>query len=183
MKYIIVSDIFGKTPALALFAQSLSANNDYTIVDPYQNENIHFSNEAQAYQYFSEHVGFEKYYQQLCESLFSMTEPFRLIGFSVGAAICWRYSAENNSCYLMKSDLFYGSQIRNMLTLEPLSPVNLILPQSEAHFSIADLTQTLEIKKHIKIEQTEYLHGFMNVLSKNYHQQAYLHYLHYLSDV
>jgi dienelactone hydrolase len=177
MKTIIVSDIFGRTPALEVFAQSISLKGDFSIVDPYQGKNVQFANEADAYEYFSQQVGIENYYQQLNDYLVSIKLPFKLVGFSVGAAVCWQYCSKDNSCYLMRSDLFYGSQIRNMQTLEPQSPVNLILPKSEAHFSIDDHIQALTGKRQITISKTEYFHGFMNPLSKNYHQQAYQNYL------
>ncbi|MDG1751215.1 MAG: dienelactone hydrolase family protein [Thalassotalea sp.] len=177
MKTIIVTDIFGKTPALEMFAESISLKGGFSIVDPYQGKNVQFANEANAYEYFSQHIGIKKYYQKLEKYLLSINKPYRLVGFSVGAAVCWQYCAKNNSCYLMKSDLFYGSQIRNMQTLEPQSPVNLIMPKSEPHFSIDDHIQALTGKKQVTISKTEYLHGFMNPLSKNYHQQAYQNYL------
>lgn len=180
MRYIIASDIFGKTPALALLAQSIRANNNFTIITPYQN-GLYFTDEAQAYEYFSQQVGIENYYQQLSGYLKTIKQPFRLIGFSAGAAVCWQHIAKNNAEYLLQSDLFYGSQIRNMQSLVPLSPVNLILPKSEPHFSIDDHIQALTGKKHTSIEHSEYLHGFMNQLSKNYHQQAYAHYVNVLS--
>jgi dienelactone hydrolase len=182
MKYIIVSDIFGITPALELLAQSICTKGDFALVTPYQKESVQFSNEADAYEYFCEHVGIDKYYQQLYEYILSINKPFRLIGFSVGAAVCWQYSAKNNSSYLKRSDLFYGSQIRNMQTLEPFNPVNLIMPKSEPHFSINEHIQKIKGKKHVKIEKCEYLHGFMNKLSKNFNLQAYQHYLNFLSN-
>lgn len=182
MKYIIVSDIFGKTPALALLAQSISAKNNFTIITPYQNGD-NFTDEAQAYEYFVKHVGIESYSLKLDEKLLKIKQPFRLIGFSVGAAVCWQHIAKHNTEYLLQSDLFYGSQIRNMQSLEPLSPVNLIMPKSEPHFSINEHIHALKDKKNTTIEHSEYLHGFMNHLSKNYHQQAYDHYVSVLSNV
>jgi dienelactone hydrolase len=182
MKYIVVSDIFGETPALMSLAQSICPSGDFSIVSPYQKQNMQFSNEADAYEYFSQHIGIKKYYQRLERYLLSIKKPFRLVGFSVGATVCWQYSAKGKSYYLRKSDLFYGSQIRNMQTLEPLSPVNLIMPKSEPHFSIDDHVQALIGKKHTTIKQCEYLHGFMNPLSKNYHQQTYEYFLNVLSN-
>lgn len=181
MKYIIVSDIFGKTPALALLSESICTIGDAHIVTPYGNNDYYFLNESEAYEYFTQHVGIERYYKELNEHLLSIKQPFRLIGFSVGAAVCWQYIAKNNSENVIQSDLFYGSQIRNMQSLEPKSPVNLIMPKSEDHFSVNDLIEVLMVKKHTSIDHTKYLHGFMNPLSKHYCQQAYDYYVNVLS--
>lgn len=182
MQYIVVSDIFGKTPELEGFAESVSYKGGFQIVSPYKKENLQFSNELEAYSYFSENVGIDVYFKQLCSYILSINIPFRLIGFSVGASVCWKYIANTTNENLIKTDLFYGSQIRNFINLEPLTPVNLIMPKSELHFSIDSLIQRLQNKQNVSIDTTQYFHGFMNELSENYCERAYQQYVTILSS-
>lgn len=182
MKYIVVSDIFGKTLELERFAKKVSYNNDFHIISPYISENPQFSNEGEAYSYFSENVGLDAYFKQLHKYALSINVPFRLIGFSIGASICWKYIANNTNKNLNKTDLFYGSQIRNMENLEPKTPVKLIMPKFESHFSVEEHTQALKNKLNVTIENTQSLHGFMNKLSQNYCERAYHQYVNVLSS-
>ena len=179
MKYLIVSDIFGRTSALEKFAQSVKGLAACQIISPY--DNIQFSSETEAYCYFNQNVGLESYYQALKARIKEIKQPFKLIGFSVGASICWQYIASCTNPYLVKSELFYGSQIRNMHMLSPLSPVRLILPKFEPHFSIDEHILALKEKSDISIERSECLHGFMNQLSTNFDFKAYQYYVSVLS--
>mgnify|MGYP000412717525 FL=1 len=54
MNLVLVSDIFGKTPALVTLAKKLNAN---MIVDPYSGVDMAFNSEQQAYEYFIQHSG------------------------------------------------------------------------------------------------------------------------------
>jgi len=58
MNIILVSDIFGKTPALIQLAEAIGAT---AIIDPYDGVDMGFEDESKAYAYFVEQVGFEQY--------------------------------------------------------------------------------------------------------------------------
>ena len=61
MTLIVVLDIFGNTAALRLFTSPISPfYKELTVVEPYGDENIHFNNEANAYQHFQQICGIEK---------------------------------------------------------------------------------------------------------------------------
>jgi len=93
MKYIFVSDIFGKTIELTKLCQLICHKNAYQIIAPYPQE-LTFKLEQQAYQYFIKKVGLEEYFNHLSEQIAIIEEPFTLIGFSIRASVCWQYLAQ-----------------------------------------------------------------------------------------
>lgn len=128
MNIVLVSDVFGKTPALEKLGEEL---NTTVIVDPYDGINMDFRNEAEAYSYFINKVGFDKYLSKLLEVTRSISSDTTLIGFSIGASVIWNLSAnplvKNISCGIC----YYGSQIRNFKEVNPLFDVELIFPKME----------------------------------------------------
>jgi len=178
MTVILVTDIFGKTPALVTLAKELNAT---FIIDPYNGVDMDFNNEADAYAYFSKEVGFDGYFDQLAKAVTSPIPadnassyaPITFIGFSVGAAVIWRLSAIMNSDSVKNAFLFYGSQIRNFTEIEPKFDVNVIFPKKESHFDVLALQARIAQKTKVKLVKTNYLHGFMNRHSSNYDHTAY----------
>ncbi len=173
MKRIIVSDIFGKTPALIALAELLNAD---MIIEPYHNNNKVFDDESQAYQYFSENIGLDSYAAQLANKIANVKEDVVLIGFSVGAAAIWQLSdiiANNIASNVKAAFCFYGGQIRHSTEISLQFDVTLIFPESEPHFNVSALIQLVSNKKHVNIKQVDYLHGFMNALSNNFNQRGY----------
>ena len=166
MRKLLISDIFGRTAALENMALELAGQVD--IFDPYEAENRHFKDEAQAYDYFSLHVGLDKYTLNLNHYLKNNVEPIELIGFSVGAAAIWRISNNTVLTHVKGAIGFYGSQIRNYTEITPLFPINLIFPKTESHFSVTELIADIVKKDQVSIEHTNFLHGFMNVHSNNF---------------
>jgi len=176
MLTILVADIFGNTSALQQLATQI-ADDNFLIIDPYAGKVIDFDNEQSAYDYFSNNVGLINYAQQLQEKLTIVNQPFNLIAFSVGGSATWL-----NSQWLIKSKVnrvvcFYAGQIRYHYEQQPSVNLELILPIYEAHFEINALKEKLSSKKNVTIEQSKYLHGFMNQLSVNYDLQGYQQYL------
>ncbi|MCK5097763.1 MAG: dienelactone hydrolase family protein, partial [Desulfobacteraceae bacterium] len=117
------------------------------------------------------------------QAISSESDQLLLIGFSVGACAIWLLSEHEVSQNISGAVCFYGSQIRNTTDLSPKFPVKIILPKKEEHFSIKDLSSKLELKQNVRIHKSRYLHGFMNVYSKNYNQTAYNHYLQWLCNM
>ncbi|TEW50229.1 hypothetical protein [Psychromonas algicola] len=175
MNVILVSDIFGKTPALIKLAEAIGAT---AIVDPYDGVNMEFEDESKAYAYFVEHVGFEQYFDILQGELQNQASPIDdmniLIGFSIGASAIWKLSDNPAITNVHSGICYYGSQIRNLTTVTPHFDIDLIFPEKEDHFDVLALQAELSQKKNVKITQTNYLHGFMNSHSDNYNQVAYL---------
>ena len=170
MNTILVADIFGLTPALIKLSHTLKAE---TIVDPYQGQQLAFDNEADAYAYFIESVGFDVYLAELQRVVSLAPANSTLIGFSIGATILWRLSETVSASRVKRGIGFYGGQIRKFTDIKPQFDVELVFPKSEPHFSIDDLQSTLEKISRVKTLSTNYYHGFMNVYSTNYHESAY----------
>lgn len=171
IKLILVSDIWGLTPALSQLADELKASQ---VIDPYDSQFMAFDDEQQAYNYFNKHVGLEAYTEHLSRSIGVDDIASYVIGFSVGATALWKLSVNQQNIYAGFG--FYGSQIRHLTALTPSVPITLILPQSERHFDVNEMAANLIGKSHVVLHPTPYFHGFMNRLSVNYSEQAYEEY-------
>jgi len=181
MKYILVSDIFGRTKSLEKIASALPG--DVELVDPYNAKMIDFKNETDAYAYFASEVGLDKYAENLLKAIHSVSEHVTLIGFSVGASAIWKISNQKKLNNISNAACFYGSQIRHYPDIAPLFPVYLIFPASEQHFSVSELIAGLSAKNNLEIQQVSFLHGFMNTHSQNYDPAGYSQFMHLLSNV
>ncbi|WP_286272714.1 hypothetical protein [Thalassotalea hakodatensis] len=170
-KHIVLSDIFGRTGALEKFVDALPFSS--IIVDPYNGKKMTFADEQQAYQYFTEHVGLEGYTEKLHQVLLNTNYNVQLIGFSVGASIIWRISDRHYEGIIQNAFLFYGSQIRHSLDIEPTFAVNVICPIKERHFDITAFKLAITDKNKVNIIQSHYLHGFMNECSTNFDLEGY----------
>jgi dienelactone hydrolase len=174
MSIILVSDVFGTTPALLSLKNKLGAD---TIVDPYKGESLDFKSETEAYSYFIKTVGLDNYVSKLSKVLASLDGQITIIGFSIGASAIWRLSVINENNRIKQAFCFYGSQIRNFTQIAPCFEMNLVFPKSEDHFDVLKLIEKLEIKPHVKITQVEYSHGFMNYHSSNFNDVGYQDYI------
>jgi hypothetical protein len=170
MNIILVSDVFGKTPALVKLSEELNAN---VIVDPYDGINMDFKNEAEAYSYFIDKVGLDTYLSKLLEITTSISSVTSLIGFSIGASVIWRLSENSSAKNISRGVCYYGSQIRNFKEVNPLFEVELIFPKMETHFDVLQLQSELSKKQKVKTMKVDCLHGFMNFYSTNYNEVAY----------
>jgi len=177
MNIILVTDIFGKTPALIKLSEELKAK---VIVDPYGGVNMTFKDEEDAYAYFMENVGFEGYLSMLLKIMESLTSTSTLIGFSIGASIIWKLSETLAAKNVNRAVCYYGSQIRNFRKVNPQFEIELIFPKKECHFDVLELHNALSKKKNVKTSRVEYLHGFMNLHSANYNQAGYNEQLNWL---
>lgn len=179
MSIILVSDVFGKTPALMQLSEELNAK---VIVDPYNGKNMRFENEAEAYSYFIEQVGLDAYLDKLLEITKSVHSDSTLIGFSIGASAIWRLSEKISANFIKRAICFYGSQIRYFTEISPLFEIELVFPKSESHFDVLELQANLSKKHNVKTIKVNYLHGFMNYYSSNYNKLAYREYVNLLSS-
>lgn len=169
MKRILVTDVFGITTDLLELGNQLETK----VIDPYNGDALSFVDEAQAYSYFMKHVGIDNYLSILQKEISSIESDISLIGFSVGATVIWRLSANKIYNHIKQAYCFYGSQIRHYSDLDPLFKVNLIFPQKEAHFDVGNLNIKLNKKENVMSKQVDFLHGFMNHQSNNFNLQAY----------
>ncbi|MBB1440816.1 hypothetical protein H5202_19555 [Shewanella sp. SG41-4] len=178
MTLILVSDVFGITPALIEFGKIVNAE---IIADPYGGENLGFQSEAEAYSYFTEHVGLEAYHSIILELTLTAPLSSTLIGFSVGATVVWRLSGNSSVKNISRAICFYGSQIRKFRSVNPLFDVTLIFPVSEPHFDVVELQEELSSKRNVKIQKSNVYHGFMNAYSNNFNRAVYENHIEWLN--
>jgi len=174
MKLFLVTDIFGRTPALEAIGEELSHEVfDLEIVDPYEGTHHCFETEAAAYDHFMDLVGLKKYASILAETLPLFGPDIVLIGFSVGASAIWEVSDRSPFAHIKKAVCFYGSQIRQKTHLHPVFDIDLIFPKHEPHFDVDDLIRDLQRKDRITCTKSKGLHGFMNKLSTHFDPACY----------
>jgi dienelactone hydrolase len=170
MDIVIVSDIFGKTPALEVLAASLDGN--VFIIDPYDGINMQFVSESEAYDHFTQHVSLDSYQVLVSSFVNNLSDPVVVIGFSAGASAAWLASASFGQHVVCVYGV-YSSQIRHHLWVTPVVPTYLVFPKQEKHFNGNTVMNELKGKPNITLIHTAYLHGFMNKLSVNFNQQGY----------
>lgn len=166
-KLLILTDIFGKN----YFSKELLAFDEYSILDPYEEESILFEDEYEAYSKYIKVCGHEKYLQKAKE--FCLKENIEIvIGFSAGGSVAFRLS-DLNIPSLKKIISFYPSQIRNHLEINPKVEVNIVFAKKEESFDVKELFKILNNKEKLKIEISDFEHGFMNKKSKNFDKKAF----------
>jgi len=180
MSIILVSDVFGVTPALLAISEKLG---ECIIVDPYNGQMMAFQNEAEAYSFFVETIGLDNYLSRLVALVETIKQPTRLIGFSVGAAIIWRLSENEDNPLIKQATCFYGSQIRNFTEIMPNFAIKLVFPHSEPHFDVEELQRKLTNKDNVETIRVKYLHGFMNYHSSNYNKAGCSEHIDLLSSL
>ena len=181
MTWVVVSDIFGRTPALETLCRELPDKAE--IVDPYGGRFMDFENEADAYACFMATVGMKAYASILTRWLSRYASDVTLLGFSVGASAIWQLSGNPLPASVDRAVCFYGSQIRHSTDIAPRFPIDIILPEHEEHFSVRDLSETLSHKPKVTIHQSAYRHGFMNPHSTNFDSGGYTRYLGWLGKL
>ena len=179
---VIVTDIFGLTPAINELIASLDLGYLVSIVDPYADQFIAFKDEQLAYQYFTDNVGLETYIAKLKAHIQGLDGQVYLLGFSVGASAIWAIAEDKQLRKIQQAWLFYGSQVRYYQHITPIFPMTLYLPHSEPHFSVAEMAVNLKHKSHVNIVHTAFSHGFMNRYSANFTLTGYQKYLQLLAS-
>ena len=177
MSIILVSDVFGVTPALLEIAKKPGA---CSIIDPYEGRIMGFENEADAYSYFVKATGLDNYLSTLLKAVELIESPITLISFSVGASVVWRLSEIKDHNLIKQAFCYYGSQIRNFTEIEPRFKIILVFPSSESHFDVVELQNSLSAKNNVAIKKVKYLHGFMNYYSNNYSEYGYTEHIEFL---
>lgn len=178
MSVILVSDVFGVTPALLELAEQLDTA---SIIDPYKGQMMDFQSEKDAYSYFVGNVGLDNYLSILLGKLKLIAPPITLIGFSVGASVIWRLSEINDHNTINQAFCYYGSQIRNFIKIEPKFRLHIVFPLKEPHFDVEELESIVSRKSNVTTSKVKFLHGFMNYYSINFSDIGYAEHLDKLS--
>ncbi len=166
MLNIIVTDIFGKTPALNRIIARLSG--EVKIVDPYEGTFNRFRDEAEAYSSFCRQGGLQSYTHVLCNSVKYINQPQYFIGFGIGAAALWRASAHPALSRARAGIAFYGAQIRHFAQISPRFPMTLVLPDYDTSYSVGQMVEKVSRHNFVTVKRTAMGEGFMNIQSTNY---------------
>jgi dienelactone hydrolase len=170
----IISDIFGRTPALDQLAQNFAVPGaQVDIVDPYKGVDQNFASQEQAYDSFMSRIGLDGYQKLIEDRLGSCEGAICLIAFSVGASAVWRLSGNPVFKHIVKAFCFYPSQIRHFPDIQPCFDTELIFPVSEPGFDVDEMSILQEVKPLVSCRKESAEHGFMNALSPGFNIDLY----------
>lgn len=164
---LIVTDVFGNTPAIASFARQFSV--PCLIASPFSGEKTQYPAETLAYHAFIAEGGVGAYAEHLSQLIAVNQSSLRYaIGFSAGASALWLNSANPFMSSLQQTILFYGSRIRDYRDVQPACPTRLIFAEQEAAFEPAELVADLRQRNHDAELVKGSKHGFMNPYSAGF---------------
>ena len=129
MKIVVASDIHGISVELR---SQLACLGPHTVLSPWPGEGKPFASEQEAVTAFHLQDGLTSYARQIADV--TQREPALLIGFSVGATSLWRHVSSPDCHPDSRAFLYYGSRIRDHLTLTPRCRTAVFFAESEPSF-------------------------------------------------
>ena len=130
-----------------------------------------YCHQEEAYGNFINNIGFDVYLKvnKLLEQLRPKYRIILLIGFSIGATIAWRCS-DSGLCNGIIG--YYGSRIRDYLTISPRCQVLLMFAENEIHFDAGQIKLSHEQQKYVTIKIMKGDHGFCDTFSDNFNPES-----------
>lgn len=171
---IVLHEIYGINDHIMNICNQLSKRKYDIIVPNLLQDRIKFSydQEEAAYNYFVENIGFESAMKQIKQILYDVRLQYAkiyVLGYSIGATLAWLCS-QTKLCDLVVG--FYGSRIRDYLTVIPQCPALLLFPTEEKAFAVDDLIKKLSEIKGVIIKKINGKHGFADPFSKKYNNKS-----------
>ncbi|WP_238945102.1 hypothetical protein [Vandammella animalimorsus] len=168
-RLLIAADIHGlHAPLRAWLSPLLTLAHSVQLLSPWpgDGERPPHASEAEAVAAFHAHQGLPRYAQRIAQAMGDA--PVFLVAFSVGAASAW-HALAGPACHPhSRAVLYYGSRIRDALTLTPRCPVQLVFAEREAGFEPQAIAPALAASgAHCAILPGT-RHGFMNPLSPHF---------------
>jgi dienelactone hydrolase len=166
MQIIVATDIHGINDDLKALFQDFG--NEIKFLSPWNKDACPYDTEQEAAAAFHAKNGLATYQQKIAETVGQ--SPALLIGFSVGASSLWLHTASKNCHPTSYAQLFYGSRIRDHISLTPRCKTSLIFAEHESAFQPATLAGKIEgnnVECSI-IKDTH--HGFMNPRSPHFNE-------------
>lgn len=165
---ILLSEIYGVNEHMELI-EDLLQKEGFAVICPnlLAREAFPYSEEAEAYNYFINKIGFENScneVKKLVQHYRSQYQSIFLLGFSVGATTAWLSSQLDVEGIVG----FYGSRIRDFTELQPLCPTLLIFASEEKSFNVQELAEKLAGKNKVKTVILKGQHGFADPFSSKY---------------
>lgn len=137
-------------------------------------EAFNYVDEAAAYNNFIQCIGIEKpakRIESIVKELKKVYQHVFILGFSMGATIAWLCGEDGCQDGII---CFYGSRIRDYVSIEVRCPVALYFAEKEKSFDVDQLIYNLKNKRNIEeIKKYKGEHGFADEFSKNYNSESY----------
>lgn len=173
MKTIIATDIFSigehtEKP----YKELRGACKSIEIISPYSGNKMDFTNEDEAYEYFSNKYRHAYFSSLVSKAILNTLEQIFLIGFIAGASAMRHAISTNKYPTPIKFYGFYPSQIRNYLGLSLSCESTILFPCSEKDFDVLIVSEKVSKKQNVECEVTCLPHDFMNPQSINYCPEA-----------
>ncbi|GIN89782.1 hypothetical protein J6TS1_37940 [Siminovitchia terrae] len=170
---IVVHEIYGINDHMKWFCEMLSQESLDVICPNLYKQGISFdyAQEAEAYRYFMDHVGFMYAFNKVKDAFREMKAEYNrifIVGFSVGATIAWLCSQEKGLNGIVG---YYGSRIRDYKQISPTCPTLLFFPEQEHSFNVSELIVYLQ-EKYIEIHTVKGEHGFSDPFSPVFNKQS-----------
>lgn len=170
---VLVHEIYGVNRHMEYVQTRLSAHH-FVVACPNlldQSGTFDYAEESIAYRNFMQ-LGFVSAANRLKSVLRELRPLYRnvyVVGYSVGATTGWLCSGEEG---LMDGFVgFYGSRIRDYLSVTPQCPALLFFPTEEIAFDVDDLVNQLRQQKYA-VSQFDGKHGFADPDNANYSPEA-----------
>lgn len=140
-----------------------------------RNAPFEYTNEKEAYINFFKTVSVDESVQRIKTIVTELRHKYKyvfILGYSVGATISWLCSQHEKNCDGIIC--FYGSRIRDYVSIKPKCPVKLYFASTEISFDVHKLINLLENKKNIaEIKTYNGEHGFADEFSEKFNLEAY----------
>lgn len=164
MNVIVAADIHGVSAELRSLIEPVVG--EAVFLSPWETDACPYASEQEAVSEFVANIGFESYARKI--ALAAKREPAYIVGFSVGASAAWLHSASGDCHPDSEAMLFYGSRIRDHVSLVPGIRVTAVFAESEASFSPAQIARAIDRDKVRSFVEPGTFHGFMNPRSAHY---------------
>lgn len=180
MQIIIATDIHGVTDGVRALFENFDQH-PLRFLSPWDRDENPYPTEQEAVKAFHAEQGLLRYQQKIAKV--AGGAPALLIGFSVGASALWHYASSDECHGDSRAVMYYGSRIRDHLTLVPRCKSSLIFAEHESAFAphlIVDQLRSMD-RDCTLIAGTA--HGFMNPHSPHFDSQETRRQLDYLRAI
>lgn len=134
----------------------------------------HYDKEEEAYNHFTQFVGTRESAELIKPILKKLRAAYKylfVVGYSVGATIAWLCSEWD---YCDGIICFYGSRIRDFVSINPKCAVALNFAEIEKSFNVEQLMELLRRKQNIKeINKYSGEHGFADPFTEKFNLESY----------
>jgi dienelactone hydrolase len=166
---VLVHEIYGINQHIQNFSLLLTKEGYDVICPNLLNKEMPFkyTQEVEAYNYFMKEIGFTHGSDELRRIIHDLKKSYHkvyVVGFSIGATIAWLCSEVEGLNGVIG---YYGSRIRDFLSINPICPTMLFFPNREESFNVDELILSL-YQKNVHIQKFKGQHGFSDPYSLNY---------------